>query len=114
LKADIEDVSNPQIKIAPLVLIVFVENAFKHAKDALTKEIEIGISLKITGNSICFATVNSYRVDKSGEVMADDESGLGLQNTIKRLGLVYGDDYRLKQYTEEDRYHVELLLKIKE
>jgi len=114
LTTEIEQISNPQIKIAPLVLIVFVENAFKHAKNTLTQEIEINISLKITGNFIRFAISNSCRVEKDHAIMLDEDSGLGLENTIKRLGLLYGDDYKLEQYMERDHYHVNLLLKIKE
>jgi len=114
LTTEIEQISNPQIKIAPLVLIVFVENAFKHAKNTLTQEIEINISLKITGNFIRFAISNSCRVEKDDAIMLDEDSGLGLENTIKRLGLLYGDDYKLEQYMERDQYHVDLLLKIKE
>lgn len=114
LTTEIEQISNPQIKIAPLVLIVFVENAFKHAKNTLTQEIEINISLKITGNFIRFAISNSCRVEKDHAIMLDEDSGLGLENTIKRLGLLYGDDYKLEQYMERDQYHVDLLLKIKE
>jgi sensor histidine kinase YesM len=114
LTTEIEQISNPQFKIAPLVLIVFVENAFKHAKNTLTQEIEINISLKITGNFIRFAISNSCRVEKDHAIMLDEDSGLGLENTIKRLGLLYGDDYKLEQYMERDQYHVDLLLKIKE
>ena len=113
LKTDIEPIINPQIRIAPLVLIMFVENAFKHAKNTLTQAIDISISLKVEGIFIRFIISNSYHAEKGDNAMLED-SGLGLENTIKRLGLLYGDDYKLEQNMQQDQYHVELLLKIKE
>src|ERR1700744_2750261 len=110
---DIEPVNTPQVKIAPLVLIVFVENAFKHAKNTLTQEIDIDISLKITGNFIRFAISNSYRAEKDNDDLFDENSGLGLENTIKRLNLLYRNDYELNQRAEHNQYHVELFVKIK-
>src|SRR3569833_1331797 len=113
LKTDIEQINSPQIKIAPLVLFVFVENAFKHAKNTLTQEISISISLKIEDNFIHFAISNSYHAEKGDSAMPED-SGLGLENTVKRLGLIYGGDYKLEQNMEKEQYRVELFLKVKE
>jgi sensor histidine kinase YesM len=112
LAMHIEQVSSPGIQIAPEVLIVFVENAFKHSKNTLSQEIDIKISLKINDNFICMEVSNSYQQDKSGHQLLDDNSGLGLPNTIKRLDLLYGDDYDLNQYTENNLYYVKLRLKI--
>jgi sensor histidine kinase YesM len=114
LVTDIAQVNNTGIKIAPQVLIVFIENAFKHSKNTLNQEIDIDISLKITGNFICLLVSNSYQQQKNNDTMLNESSGLGLANTIKRLDLLYGNDYELKQATENDLYHVELNLKIKE
>ncbi|HVW16455.1 MAG TPA: histidine kinase [Mucilaginibacter sp.] len=112
LTTNIEPINNPQIKIAPLVLIVFVENAFKHAKNTLTPEIDIHLSLKITGNFIRFTVSNSYQTEKADNVGVNEGSGLGLENTIKRLGLLYGTDYKLEQMSGNGQYHVDLMLKI--
>jgi len=59
LVADIESVSDPAIQIAPQVLIVFLENAFKHAKNTLKPGIDIDISLKIKDSFICLEVSNS-------------------------------------------------------
>jgi sensor histidine kinase YesM len=114
LVTDIAQVSSPDIKIAPQVLIVFIENAFKHSKNTFNPGIDIDISLKITGNFICFMVSNSYHVEKGASDILNESSGLGLVNTIKRLNLLYGDDYELKQDAENGSYHVNLRLKIKE
>jgi sensor histidine kinase YesM len=113
LVVDIESIIDPAIQIAPQVLIVFLENAFKHAKNTIKPEIDIDLSLKIEGNFICLEVSNSYEPDKSGHDLAGESSGLGLPNTLKRLELLYGRDYRLEQHAENGLYHIELNLKIK-
>ncbi len=113
LSMEIDMVDNPEIKIAPLILIVFIENAFKHSKNTFNKEIDIDISIKISGNFICLRVSNSYDKEQNKNGIFDENSGLGLDNTLKRLGLLYGDDYELKQDTENELYHVSLRLKIK-
>jgi sensor histidine kinase YesM len=114
LVADIEKVSDPDIQIAPQVLIVFLENAFKHAKNTLRPEIDIDISLRINDNFICLEVSNTYEPDKSNYGQTTESSGLGLPNTLKRLDLLYGSDYKLKQHAENGLYHIELNLKRKE
>jgi sensor histidine kinase YesM len=114
LTTHIEQPGDANIKIGPLILIVFIENAFKHAKNSLTQEITVAISLKITGNFICFKVSNSYRAEKNIENELTESSGLGLANTIKRLDLLYANDYELRQNKDDDTYQVELRLKIKD
>jgi sensor histidine kinase YesM len=113
LVVSIEPVNSPAIKIAPQVLIVFVENAFKHSKNTLKQKIEIIITLKIVGNFINLQVSNSYG-EQSKDDLLNENSGLGLANTIKRLDLLYDNEYSLKQYVENGCYHIELDLKIKE
>ncbi|QHV95368.1 sensor histidine kinase [Spirosoma endbachense] len=113
LQTNMEPVSGPTIKIAPLVLIVFVENAFKHAKNTLVPQIHLSISLKIADNFICFAVSNSYQSEKQDDRLLDEGSGVGLANTLRRLELLYGNDYALKQEAEDGVYTVELRVKIK-
>ncbi|WP_190295371.1 sensor histidine kinase [Mucilaginibacter rubeus] len=114
LAVDMEAVNNQNIQIAPQVLIVFVENAFKHAKNSISPKISIDISLKIKGNFICLEVSNSYEPDKSRCSNEMEDSGLGLPNTVKRLDLLYGKDYNLIQYAENGFYYIELNLKCKE
>jgi len=112
LAEEIEDVNDPRVMIAPMVLIIFIENAFKHAKDTLEQQIHIRISLKISGNFILFTISNSYRKEKEESGILSESSGLGLANTIKRLDLLYGVDYTLKSYIQNNQYNVDLRLKI--
>jgi hypothetical protein len=112
LREGIEQVNQPLIRIAPMVLIVFIENAFKHAKDTFEQKIHIAINLNISGNFILFTVSNSYRKEKGESRLLNESSGLGLANTIKRLDLLYGTDYDLKSYILSELYTVELRLKI--
>jgi hypothetical protein len=112
LKTDIAKIRNTNIKIAPQVLIVFIENAFKHSKNTLSREIEIEIALKITGNFICLQVTNSYHAEKNADNVINENSGLGLINTIKRLDLLYENDYELKRKEENGQYRIDLRLKL--
>jgi len=114
LRTDIETVTNAATGIAPMVLIVFIENAFKHAKNTLGQKIYIDISLKISGNFILFSVKNSHGDTKDKNNILNESSGLGLANTVKRLELLYGKDHELKQHAGNDMYNVDLTLKIKQ
>ncbi|OQP61152.1 hypothetical protein A3860_05385 [Niastella vici] len=112
LQTDIEIINNPNITIAPMVLIVFIENAFKHARNTLDQKIYIHISLKITGYFIVFSVENSYSEVKQQNRILQAASGLGLANTIRRLKLLYEEDYELEQFVKDNWYIVQLRLKI--
>jgi sensor histidine kinase YesM len=112
LKTNIEDIADPGVKIAPMVLIVFIENAFKHAKNTISEKIHVAIDLQLRDGFICFSVVNSYSDDTNAGQGTDENSGIGLPNTIKRLKLLYGNNFHLKQHAENDFYHVHLKLKI--
>jgi sensor histidine kinase YesM len=112
LDTNIVQVIDPDVKIVPLILIVFIENAFKHARNSLDKKIYIYISLKIDGDFIFFSVANSYDSKENKPVMPDENSGLGLANALKRLHLLYGRDYELKQEAGKEFYKIELKLKI--
>jgi len=113
LQTDIETITDPNITITPMVLIVFIENAFKHAKNTLNQKIYVGIGLKIAGSDILFTVKNSYSHAKQEANTIHTSSGLGVANTIRRLNLLYEGDYELNQFVKDNLYIVELRLKIK-
>lgn len=113
LQTGIETIKDPAITIAPMVLIVFIENAFKHARNTLNEKIYIHIALKITGNFIVFSVKNSYTELKQENSIIQASSGLGLPNTIRRLNLLYEENYTLDQFIKDNMYIVQLRLKIK-
>ena len=79
------------IKIAPMIMIPFVENAFKHCVDS---SIENGIMIKITveNKKMNFVCENQY--DKT-ETDKDKVHGIGLETVKKRLDLIYKNKHKV-------------------
>jgi len=91
-------------KITPLVLISFVENAFKHGV-ASDKDNPITIVLNTTAKKLFFQVVN-----KKSNQNKDETGGIGLQNVKRRLDLLYKGNYRLHIEDNEVIYNCELYL----
>jgi LytS/YehU family sensor histidine kinase len=113
LTTSIEAVINDDIKIAPMLLIVFIENAFKHSKNTIEKEVFIDITLTRWVYLILFSVKNSYTNIKDENNLLTKDKGLGLANVMKRLQLLYADQYDLKVENKEGFYSVMLQLKVK-
>ena len=113
LTTDIEEMLDPQIRIAPMLLIVFIENAFKHSRNTTSPEIFVDIKLKIWGNTILFLVKNSYGIEKEENNMLNRSGGFGLANVTKRLELLYPNAHELTVSNDERFYTVQLQLKIK-
>ncbi len=97
--------------IEPLLLLPFVENAFKHGVDA-EKGGRIKIEIAQTGNDLHFHVENPI-VDNSNNNQ-NGQSGIGLTNTLKRLELLYQNNFSIHSGPEKGKYIVELVLKLKE
>ncbi|WP_298316561.1 sensor histidine kinase [uncultured Aquimarina sp.] len=97
--------------IAPMLLIVFVENAFKHLgvlgnmKSKVLVDIEVGESLLVFQ---CVNTIDSLDINHND--LEKGKSGIGLQNAKKRLDLMYPEKHQLQIVQQEDSYRVELTL----
>ena len=113
LTTAIEDLTHTDTKIAPMLLIVFIENAFKHSKNTTDPFISIDIHLKTWGNSILFSVKNSHGSTTGESGLLEKNSGLGLANVRKRLDLLYPNAYELSMQDEDGFYHVMLQLKVK-
>ncbi|MEZ5015958.1 MAG: sensor histidine kinase [Flavipsychrobacter sp.] len=94
--------------IEPLILFNFVENTFKHAyENVLVDGVAYYVYIEITleGESLTLTTINRY---KPNVTVKSDKTGIGNNNTIKRLELTYGDNYSLDVNTEQQIYNVVL------
>lgn len=100
-------------KIAPVLLIVFVENAFKHARNTLKNEIQIIINCNIVNENIYFEVTNSYTDNGAKDTTDKRNSGFGIANVIKRLNLLYPGEYDLKQTCTANQFKVELCVKVR-
>jgi two-component system, LytTR family, sensor kinase len=80
-------------EIEPMLLIPFVENAFKHGTGMIS-EPEINIDLKAQKNKLTFVISNKY--NGAIEEEKDSTSGIGLNNVKRRLNLLYGKKQQLQ------------------
>jgi len=98
---------NGPYKIAPMLLIPFVENAFKHSANSSGYAIKVGLSLK--GKQLHFFTENTINPNKklkpNGEPM---EGGIGLVNVQRRLDLVYPKKHQLELFDDRKIYRADL------
>ncbi len=94
------------VKISPMLLIPFVENAIKHGIDTKTKSI-IDISIKMEAKNLYFKVSNTIHQGASG--LTDEPSGFGLDNLKKRLSILYPNTYTLET-KEEKGYFISLLI----
>ena len=103
------DKSSPDLLIAPLLFIPFVENAFKHSKIENLKNGFIKVNLEIDKNELTFHVSNSL---PENDFTKDQLGGVGLENIKKRLELLYPGHVLRIEKSETD-YNVWLKLNIK-
>jgi len=92
--------------IPPMLLLSFVENAFKHGKKRV-KNPGITIDLKIEHDRLKFMVAN-YTLEE--EANANKSGGIGLNNITRRLELLYPGSHTLHILKESDQYVVNLEL----
>ena len=81
-------VRNEDWLISPLLLIIFVENAFKHGIELAEKESSLHLNVLQIGDTLEFTCVNSLE----GSTV-QNQTGIGLENLRKRLSILYPDKY---------------------
>ena len=97
-------------KIAPLLLITFLENAFKHGAKGSSGNTFIKLDIKIEKNKLNFTVENNKGL--IDEVNTGDHNGLGLENVKRQLELLYPDKHLLNITDEQDRFVVALQLSL--
>ncbi|HAS45509.1 MAG TPA: hypothetical protein DCS93_33805 [Microscillaceae bacterium] len=96
-----------QAKIAPMLLVPFIENSFKHGIDTLEDSF-IHIHLTIEDQKLTFIIENSIPSKKGNKI----STKTGLDNTRRRLDLLYKKLYDLKIQAENNTFKVRLELNI--
>lgn len=89
-------------EIEPMLLIPFVENAFKHGTGMIMNAV-IDIELKTRQKMLFFSVRNKY--DATSSEIKDKTSGIGLNNVRRRLNLLYGDE-QLLHITQKDGWFI--------
>ncbi len=97
------------IQIPPLLLVTFIENAFKHGVSYQQPSfIRIALAMDDDNKTIHFECCNSRNLLKQ----SDDIGGIGLENVRKRLDLIYDKNYKLQVEDDNpEQYRVTLELK---
>ncbi|HWB27563.1 MAG TPA: histidine kinase [Chitinophagaceae bacterium] len=97
--------------IAPLLMIIFVENAFKHFSAAKDGHAYIDITVSVKDNRLHLTVCNS--VDPVHFAATNkSNSGLGLENVQQRLNLIYPGQYQCKINTMPGTFDVDLLIEL--
>ncbi len=95
---------NGAVKVAPLIFMAFVENAFKYVSRGDSGINSVTINLDEENGKIDFTCNNTFDEGESST------GGIGLNNAVRRLDLLYKDRYKLDIKKTESSYHVNLTL----
>ena len=96
------------LQIAPLLLITFLENAFKHGAKGNSENTFICFDTRIEKNQLTFRVENNKGL--VDEVKKDEKGGLGLENVKRQLELLYPGKHSLTIKDQQDRFVVQLQL----
>ena len=100
--------SEPRLNIAPLLLVVLIENAFKFVSNFSDKENKIAIKIFIAGTNLHSSFFNTKEVQQTAS--SANSNGIGLVNLKRRLELLYPLKYKLTTNMENDFYETNLTI----
>ena len=103
------DIKEDWLSIEPMMLIPFVENAFKHGVGMIENP-EINIKLQTNEKQLVFEVSNKYNTET--EEVKDKTSGIGLPNVIRRLNLLYGNQHELLITRQDGWFTISLKLNL--
>lgn len=110
IEIHLQNEAGTECMIEPMILIPFIENAFKHGTN-YPGDPEIQIHLTVSPSNRLYLFVHNRYIDAdNGE--KGHLSGIGLENVRKRLELLYKDKYVLKTEGVDNRFTVEISLNL--
>jgi sensor histidine kinase YesM len=101
--------STEGVYIAPLLLLPFVENSFKHGTSKMLNDPWINLKIELEATSLVMKLMNGK---KSYQDTDDRPAGTGIENVEKRLELLYKDKYDLQVNEDEEVFVVNLTLEL--
>lgn len=101
------------VMIAPLILISFVENAFKHGASNNLKDSVIQIELTTNQDQLCFKVFNTLPISRQNDTKNESRSGIGFSNSQRQLELNYKNNYDLKSTKTDNDFEVLLKINLK-
>ena len=102
-----ETIDNPGTSIAPLLLLPFVENSFKHGAGSTTGNVEIVVSIRLEDQQLSFLVENTMDLDENSGSNGHS-SGIGLKNVQRQLDLIYPQQHQLSTGRENGVYKAKL------
>ena len=96
------------VYLPPLVLILFIENSFKHGARNVANALEIDIDLKVEDSFLFFTVTNPFAENAS----VKNKTGIGLKNAKRRLELLYGNNYNLNVLKTGNLFTVSLKIPV--
>lgn len=104
---EIADNVDKNLNIAPMILATYVENAFKHIFENTNNQRFIHIKISTEGEKLFLHVQNTFNAAAIPSVEnANNRKGVGLENTKRRLDLLYPNRYVLSVNEENDVYKV--------
>ncbi len=100
--------------IAPMLLLPFIENSFKHGVNNESDGAWITIEISVKGESLLMKIENSISNTDSRSDSDKKDGGIGLENVRRRLDLIYAGKYDLKINNDGNSYIVVLKLNLAE
>ena len=100
------DVDDGSVQIPPMLLITFVENAFKYGSSS-TRDCSIVIGAEVKDRRLVFETENRIMKHPS-----EKDAGIGIENSRSRLELFYHDRYSLDIREEDGLFKVKLTVEL--
>jgi two-component system LytT family sensor kinase len=100
----------PDCRIAPMLVIPFLENAFKHGI-SLRESSWIKLNLHCDGKRFHFELRNSVHL-RQGNDPEKGRSGVGLKNVLHRLKLIYPDKHEFFMHQDEKEFFVQLAIQL--
>jgi LytS/YehU family sensor histidine kinase len=98
------------LNIAPMILICYIENVFKHGLDDKMQG-DILINIEQRGNTLFLMTKNKVAVT-SKSVKDEGPTGIGMQNTQRRLELLYSNRHHISIKTDNNEFELTLILQL--
>ena len=96
--------------IAPLILLPFIENSFKHGVSNRIKDAKINLSITVEEDILNFILSNTK--SNNNKSIISNSSGIGLKNVKKRLDIMYKDMYKLDLHDGKTEFKVELQINL--
>lgn len=100
----------PGLKIAPLLIIVLIENAFKFVSGFSDKENRISIKIFTKNNLVYCSIVNTSEIHHHS--INKNPGGIGIVNLKRRLELLYQDKFSFTVKNEHDFYKADLTINL--